>query len=103
MAFSPIYDGDSGALEWYGVGGLREGRYEVTCAFEDAAFLTLDGWCLPGEGETAADVHELTVPVTDGSEGCWRPSQHWAFEVQNDWVSPIGSSFAPRDESCPEE
>lgn len=103
MAYSPIYDADSGALQWYGVGGLRDGDYEGVCANEDAELGTLNGWCLPGEGATAADDHELVVHVVDGSEGCYRDAYHWAFSVRSDWVESLGYSFAPRDESCPEE
>ncbi len=100
MGMSPIYDSETGALAWYAVGGLREGNYELTCAREDAQLGTLNGWCLPGEGQTASDVHDLVVYVRDGQEGCYRDSAHWVFRVTTDWVEPLGYSIAPRDESC---
>ena len=102
LPMSPIYD-DSDSLAWYGVGGMRDGNYEITCAAETAELGTLDGWCLPGENASATDDHELGVYVRDGSEGCWRDSAHWVFRVTADWVDALGYSFAPRDTSCPEE
>lgn len=96
----PVYSAVDGALIWYGAGGLREGNYEVNCGMDTTDIGLLDGWCLPGAQETAADVHDILMTVKDGQEGCWREVTRWAFEVQDGWVDPLVTRLSDPDPNC---
>lgn len=90
-----------GELAWYGVGGLRPGVYEVSCATESAELGTLDDWCLLGEDMAEGDEREFLITVTDGDETCPRQSVHAGFQVWEDYtVTALGYRISDPDPTC---
>lgn len=93
----------NGEFTWVGIGGIRPGAYEMTCAEPGAELYALDGHCLPEMGMKEGDDRRFLIHVTDGDETCPRESYHFGFEVWEDGVvTPLNDSIAPRDESCPD-
>jgi hypothetical protein len=91
-----------GEFTWIGIGGIRPGAYEMTCASPDAELYSLDGWCLPEMGMKAGDDRRYLIHVTDGTADCPRQSYHFGFEVWEDGtVTPLNGRISPVDETCP--